>query len=316
MHRTNSWLTAILFLGCLVLGYLAIHQKSELRRGTLDRNAVEKAATEQIDYLQRQITALRAEQRIADGKIAQLSRGASAARSESDGGGGKVQTIHINSIIKEHPEYAALYAKQIRRDVLGRYGDSLSSLNLASEQLAKLKDLLVERQMSTLDAQSEATAAGFVFGSPGWLKAFNQASSEMQQDMEQKLTAILGNNPDGMLQQLEFRANFQDLIKQRYAVDFEDAGAALSADQSRGLAQALNDANYTGKDPSTIPPGYEEPDPATGLTPKDRKILDEAAAVLTPAQLQVLKSDRINDAKQQSILAQYVNGQQAYSIGP
>ncbi len=63
-----------------------------------------------------------------------------------------------------------------------------------------------------------------------------------------------------------------------------------------------------GKDTSTRPANYNDVDPSTGLTPHNSRILAEAAAVLSPAQIQVLKTDQIEGAQQAAVMRQYMAG--------
>jgi hypothetical protein len=315
MNRALSWLAAILFLGCLSLGYLAARQKTEITQAkaettqvNLHWDAAKKEEQKQILDLQQQLAAAKEAQILLQKQGGQQAQELSAsAQSKSDDAstdgstkaGGTI--IHISDILKDHPEYAALYAKQMRRNVDLKYGSSLNTLNLAPDQLSKLKDLLTERAMSNIDAQQLATAAGLERGSPDWQAAMKAAA----QDTEQQITAILGSNADATLTQLQVRTTIQNQVNTTYMADFTDAGMPLSPAQSSGLIQAMADANYAGKDLSTRPPGYNTPDPTTGLTPHDNRIINAAAQVLNPAQIQVLTTDQVEFHKIAAVMKQY-----------
>jgi hypothetical protein len=314
MNRAISWLATILFLGCLSLGYLAARQKIEITRVNLHWDAAKKDEQKEIADLQHRLAAAKAAQVLAEKQMqaalqAQAQAMAASAQSKSDDAsidgspkpGGTI--IHIGDILKDHPEYAALYAKQMRRSVDRRYGD-LSTLNLAPDQLSNLKDLLTQRAMSNIDAVQLATAAGLDRGSPDWQNAMNSAA----QDTEQQITAILGSNADATLAQLQARTAIQNQVNTTYAADFADAGVALSPEQASALIQAMADANYAGKDLSTRPAGYNTPDPTTGLTPHDNRIINSATQALNPAQIQVLTSDQVDFHKMAAIMKQYNSG--------
>jgi hypothetical protein len=128
------------------------------------------------------------------------------------------------------------------------------------------------------------------------------------QDTEQQITAILGSNADATLAQLQARTAIQNQVNTTYAADFADAGVALSPEQASALIQAMADANYAGKDLSTRPAGYNTPDPTTGLTPHDNRIINSAAQALNPAQIQVLTSDQVDFHKMAAIMKQYNSG--------
>ncbi|HTB80279.1 MAG TPA: hypothetical protein VK717_05275 [Opitutaceae bacterium] len=299
----------------MILGYFVAHQKTEITQAKADVTQVhlqwsvaEKDEQKRILELQHQLTAAREAEILAEKQIAQQkqdmaalapSKGEGANETGSANGGGTI--IHIGDILKDHPEYAALYAKQMRRNVDRMYGTGLDTLNLAPDQLSKLKDLLTERQMSNIDAQQLATAAGLERGSPAWQDAMKQAA----QDTEQQITTILGSNADATLTQLQARTGMQNQVNGSYASDFADAGVPLTPAQASGLVQAMADANYAGKDTSTRPAGYNTPDPTTGLTPHDNRIINSAALVLSPAQVQILKTDQIENRQIAAIMKQY-----------
>jgi hypothetical protein len=311
MNRAISWLAAIFFLGCLSLGYLAAWEKADITRFNLRWDAAKKDEQKQIIDLQRQLAAAKAAQVLAEKQMQAAQQAqvmAASAQSKSDDAsttdastktGGTI--IHISDILKDHPEYAALYAKQMRRNVDRMYGSSLSTLNLAPDQLSKLKDLLAERAMSNIDAEQLATASGLERGSPDWQDAMKAAG----QDTEQQITAMLGSNADATLMQLQARTAIQNQVNTSYAADFADAGAALSPEQASALIQAMADANYAGKDLSTRPAGYNTPDPTTGLSMHDDRIINAAAQALSPAQIQVLTSDQVDYHKMAAIMKQY-----------
>ncbi len=200
----------------------------------------------------------------------------------------------------------------MRRNVDRIYGSTLATLNLPPDQLSQLKNALAERQMSNVDAEAAAEAAGVERGSPEWQAAMKQAS----QEVEQQITAVLGANADNTLLQLQTRNAIQNSIDTNYGPDFADAGAALSPDQSHGLLQAMADANYSGKDMSTRPQKYNDVDPATGLSLHDNRIIDAAAQVLSPAQVQVLKTDQAETEKFSTIMKEYNPGNRQVMFVP
>jgi hypothetical protein len=311
MPRATSWLAAIFFVGCLVLGYLLHRQEALLAALAQQSDTAGKTAQQRISELEHRLTAAEAGQAAAKKSAAQAAANASAAGANGTSDSGPV-VIHIGDILRDHPEYAALYAKQLRRDINRMYGTSLDRLNLPPDQLAHLKDLLVERQMDSIDAQGAATAAGLKQGTPDFRAAMQQAT----QGVEQQLTAILGSNADSTLTQLQVQNTMQNQVMSGYAPDFADAGVPLNAEQAAGLTQAMADANYGGKDLSTRPANYNIPDPATGLSPHDDRIIAAASQVLTPEQVQVLKNDQIATEAQATALKAYNPGGRPVMLMP
>ena len=74
----------------------------------------------------------------------------------------------------------------------------------------------------------------------------------------------------------------------------------LTAAQSAGLAQLINPMNNRG-------PGMNQVDPSTGLTPGDDALFEQAAQVLSPAQVAILKADRADQNRMNSIMREYLN---------
>jgi|ERR1700722_17628851 len=305
MRRAIPWLAAIFFVGCLALGTFVRQQKTEIVLADIARKAAQNEAQARIADLESQVGALNAAKAQADKQIALLTQGASGPGNLQDDhpdGGAKI--VHISDIIKDHPEYAALYEKQMRRNVDRMYGNGLSTLNLTPDQLSQLKNLLTERQMGNIDAQQAAEASGLVQGSPAWQAAMTQAS----QDVEGQLAALLGSNADALLAQLRARMSIQNQVQNNYSPDFSDAGQPLTPEQASGLIQAMADANYSGKDTSTRPANYNVPDPTTGLSPHDDRIINSATSLLNPAQIQLLTTDQMENEQISSIMKQYSSG--------
>jgi hypothetical protein len=305
MRRAIPWLAAIFFVGCLALGTFVRQQKAEIARVEVARKAAENEARTRIADLQSQVGTLTAAKVQADKQIALLTQSGSAPdKPQGDRPDGGAKIVHISDIIKDHPEYAALYENQMRRNVDRMYGNGLNTLNLTPDQLSQLKNLLTERQMGAIDAQQAAEASGLVSGSPAWQAAMNQAS----QDMEGQIQALLGSNADALLEQLRARMSIQNQVQNNYSPDFADAGLPLTPDQAIGLIQAMADANYSGKDTSTRPPNYNVPDPTSWLTPHDDRIINSATQILSPAQIQLLTTDQMENQQISAIMKQYSSG--------
>jgi hypothetical protein len=305
MQRAIPWLAVILFVGCLSLATFGLREKAEIARTAVARKAAENEAQMRIADLQNQVDALKAAQVQGDKQVSQVTLGAPAAdKAPGEHADAGTRIVHISDIVKDHPEYAALYAKQIRLNIDRMYGNGLNSLNLTPDQLSQLKNLLVERQMGNTDAQQAAEAAGLVQGSPAWQAAMTQASQEVSGQIQ----ALLGANADATLAQLQARMNIQNQVQNNYVPDFSDAGQPLSPEQASGLIQAMADANYAGKDTSTRPANYNIADPTTGLSLHDDRIISGATQVLSPAQLQLLTTDQMENEQISAIMKQYSSG--------
>jgi hypothetical protein len=314
MKNILPWLTAFLFLGCLALGYLLVRERGVVTEVTVREATAGRQAGDRIAELQNQLAVTKAAAAAAGHPAVRTPPPAAdaAPRPPSPGSGGSPRVVHLSDIMKDHPEYAALYAKEVRRGIDHMYGDGLNTLGLAPAQLSQLKNLLAERQMNNVDAQGAAEAAGLERGSPAWQDAMKQAAQETEQQIE----AVVGPNANSTLQILQARASLQAQVETSYKSDFADAGVPLSPEQTNAVVQALSDANYTGRDLSTRPPGYNDPDPATGLTSHESRILDAVSRVLSPAQLQIARTDLVENRQSTTIMHEYTGSGGPVMIEP
>jgi hypothetical protein len=300
MQRLYPWLAAIFFLGCLVLGYEVLRERTVIDQSVIQRSTAERESNRRLAEVQHDLTASKAAQAQLVKEAAQAAQGP-AARGN---GGPNFPTIHISDIIKDHPEYAALFAKEMRRNVLRQYGDALNTAGLSPEQIAKMKNLLVERAMSAMDAQQAAEAAGLEQGTPAWRDAMRQASQAVEQD----IAATLGSDATAIMNRLQTSVGAHNGVQNGVAPDMVDAGVPLTPAQSDALAQAAMDASWTNpKDGSLHPPDYNTPDPITGRTPKEDRIANQVAQVLSPAQLQIFKQGQLEADQRAAIMKQYTS---------
>jgi hypothetical protein len=303
MQRLTSWLAAIFFLGCLILGTLVLRQRTQFMQFTVERGLAEKEEKRRLGELQHLLGVEKAAEAQAVRQAAQLAQtSAWAARVKAPP---QVTTIHLGDIIRDHPEFAALMAKETRRNVIRQYGDALNALGLPPDQAARLKELLVERSISASDAQQAAAAAGLEPGSP----EFQEATQQAMQGVQVEINTLLGSDAASIMARLQTSVGARNGVLSTYAPDLADAGMPLTPVQTDALAQAAMDASYTNpKDGSLHPPDYNTPDPTTGRTPKEDRVANQVAAVLTPAQLQVFKQTQQEADQRQIIMRQYTAG--------
>jgi hypothetical protein len=301
-ERLYPCLAAISFLGLLALGYLAFRQRAEIVHIDLDLGTADHASHQRIADLQQQLAAAKEAETQAEKAVAQAT--AASARPSAGNGDGNVRTIRLSEIAKDHPEYAALIARETRRNILREYGDALADLNLPPEQVAKMKDLLVERELSINDAQQAAEAAGLQRGTAAWRAAMQQVTDSVAQEM----TAVLGTDSRPIVDKLQNESGNLSQIQYTYAPDFADAGLPLNPDQSRALAEAMAAARNPGGATPAQMRSFNQADPDTGLSPYDNQLLSAAAQILSPAQLQVLKTEQLQNNQQSAIFRTYMTG--------
>jgi RNA polymerase sigma factor (sigma-70 family) len=216
-------------------------------------------------------------------------------------GASGMTVIHMKDLLRDHPEMAALQRKELRRSIIREYSSAIAALNLPPDQATQIKNLLIEKAMSSADAMEAATQAGLQPNSGETNRAISQATK----DLDQSINSLIGIEANEKLEGLKSTTFHSGNAIEPVALDMEDAGVALSADQSQALALYLHDLSDPTKNPDASTPGFKEADPSTWQSPLDQQFYAKAAAILTPNQLQILKSSWGEDNQRNSILNQY-----------
>jgi hypothetical protein len=214
-----------------------------------------------------------------------------------------VRVVNIKDVIRDHPEWVALERKEQRRNVVRQYGRAIAALSLSADQATQLKELLVEREVTSTDAQDAATQAGLRWDSEDAKKSVSEATK----DLNQAINSLIGSEANEKLEALKDTANYGSLNNMdNFALDMVDAGVAMSPDQSQALAQWLHDLPNPAKNPDASTPGYKDVDHTTWQSPLDQQFFAKAATMLTPTQLQVLMASCSEDNQRKAILNQYI----------
>jgi hypothetical protein len=192
--------------------------------------------------------------------------------------------------MRKDPAYAAIWRKQQLRSVQRQYGDALAALKLPPDQLAKLKDLLVARIDANLDASEAAQDEGLSGREVGL--AIRDSISAVNDEIK----GLIGDDAFSRLQTTPQTSMAKTMLENTVAVDLEGAGVPLTPDQLTSLAAIYN---QTMRRPGAgALPGWQSPDPQTGLAPADEALLNQAGQTLSPAQLPTLR-DYLLEVRQQ-----------------
>lgn len=191
----------------------------------------------------------------------------------------------------ENPAVQRVLATGMRGSLDQRYGTLFRQLKLSPAELEKLKDLLTERQMSSLDVMTAARTQGV---RPSEIPALME---KVQADMDQNIRQMLGDQRFERYQ--SFNQNFPsysalEQIERRLSY----TNAPLQPAQSDALLRVLIE---------TAPPGPAEGSPArnmlgvvqsfgaapmiAGISPIaiSSQTIERAAGILHPAQTEVLR---------------------------
>lgn len=175
------------------------------------------------------------------------------------GGRGPGQIAAIRELVNK-PEVQALMRVQQKAAIDSRYAALFHNLNLAPEQVEKLKDLLVERQTTLQDVMTAAREQGVNPRSDP--EGFRQLIANAQSDINNSIKSVVG---DSGLTQLQ---NYEQTLPQRSLVNdlqqrLSYTNTPLTPNQADQLVQILattspqraNAAGPTGDFPAPPPGG-------------------------------------------------------------
>ena len=299
MSRSIPWIL------CGLLGASAVALAVQLGRVDVEMARLRGLASrDAVELKQSQRHAVQLMARLDKTKsTASATTAAAADAKQSDKGDDKdngVTVIHMSDVVRDHPEMADLWNKQQRMNMLRQYGDAIAGMHLPPDEAEKLKSLLVERQNSMNDARDAAAKAGIKPGTPEMAQATSQAAAEVQQ----QITGLIGADGNAQLQ-AGVGANNNSYAITNYGYAMTDAGVPLSTDQSKTLAQLMYAANTAAQTAGASPGDARRPDPTTWLSPADQQFLSSAAAVVSPAQLEILRAQRADDNRRQAVMRPY-----------
>lgn len=135
---------------------------------------------------------------------------------------------NIRSLM-ESPEAAKLMASQQRGMLDTRYASLFKSLNLPPEQLAKMKDLLVEKQNAARDVMAVAREQGLDFRNNR--AEIQQLIKQSSDDVDASITALIGQDKFAQYQnfdQTQSQRAVVGQIEQRLSYTAEPMTAAQS----------------------------------------------------------------------------------------
>ncbi|HVW22824.1 MAG TPA: hypothetical protein VHC86_16540 [Opitutaceae bacterium] len=298
MRSLSSWIAALGLLGCLALALLLWRQQREFGRLRAGEAAASGAAARQVEELRKQIASDRA---IARARARPEGAGAPAPE-------GPRKTVHLADIVRDHPEMGPAFAHQLRQAITRQYGRALTDLGIPPDRLVQLEDLIGERLLGQIDLQMTARAEGISASGA----ALQDAARSLNQDVDRQIGALVGSDGTAFMDHLQSLSGGLNAVRVSYAPALEDAGVPLTPEQSRGLAEAVAAAQQEGRQ---RPAELSGADPSSELGPYDRAILERAAAVVSPAQLEAIRDGMIASAREGAIYRAYAKGKR-YEIQP
>jgi hypothetical protein len=265
-------LFAVGAIGGAVLAWLQHEELVRLRAQLGDPNEGPKLRShlteleQQKADLQRQVAAFAQLTRIAPRPAAAPAAKSKPADAAASGPARGTPTFHLDG-----PKLDAVIAY--------RYSALFSRLNLPPAQAAQLKQLLTERQQTTMDAVNAGTQQGLD------LPALRQAVAAAQADTDTQIGALLGAAAYAQYQQYTQTTAQRNTIAQ-FQSFLADTPVPVTADQASQLIQILAQTQLPDDGGNVARLVYGGMDFHSRISDQT---ISAAAAVLSPPQLLVLQ---------------------------
>ena len=281
----------------------ALYQANHARQAEASLAAAQHVSEDQVRTLQARLTT--AEKSLAAAQVARETKPAAttanpaAAEEPAQTKKRKAPPAVPFSERMKDPTYAAAARQQALRMIQQVHGDTLAASKLNSTDLARLKTLLVERELARQDSVDAARRAGLSQAE------VNQTVSRTSQLANEALVALIGESGHAQLQRDVMASGWRSFIETSISPELRSSGGAVSTEQATQLAVGFGeyfDATWRA-DPTTWRgiQSFWNPqwdlDPQTGLNRYARGLLEKYAPILTPAQLQTLRESFVEQTK-------------------
>jgi len=215
--------------------------------------------------------------------------------------------------LMQSPKAAPLIASQQRVMIENRYASLFKSLNLPPDQLAKFKDLLVEKQNSARDVLTVAREQGLDFRNSNDRSEIQQLIQQSQADVDTGITALIGADKFAQYQNYDQTAPQRAVVgqvEQRLSYTSEPLSAAQSDQLVALLAQNTPAANAgSGSRTFVFNIGGMGPMSVGGQNvPITNDVINAAQSFLTPNQVDALRQMQTEQADQQQLQKMLQNG--------
>jgi hypothetical protein len=184
----------------------------------------------------------------------------------------------------QSPEFQAAQRARSHAMLDSRYADLFRRLNLPPAQLEQLKSLLVDRDTIMTDVMAAATIAGINPRENG--AEMRELYRQTRQDIDAGIAELLGTDAFAQYQ------HYQQTLPQRTAINqleqrLSYTATPLTAAQSEQLVNLL--ARSARPEGNIVPPGRPGGLVAMGGVRMDEQVLSQAAAILSPQQLEAFR---------------------------
>ena len=219
-------------------------------------------------------------------------------RPERSSGGRGDMNARFEKLMAD-PEFAAAFNAQQRARLDGRYADLFAKLNLPPETLAKLQDLMTEKQNASRDVFSAARAEGLGRENQQELRELLQMT---QNEINREIESLIGESGVATMQEYERTTAQRNLVGQ-LETRLSYAATPLNSAQAEAMVNILSqpspsaDANQSRRSSGGSFGGDSRSVPITD------DIIARAQAVLSPDQLTALVALQVEQQAAQKVNA-------------
>ena len=214
----------------------------------------------------------------------------------------------------QSPKAAPLIAAQQRAMIESRYASLFKTLNLPPDQLAKFKDLLVDKQNAARDVMNVAREQGLDFRNSNDRSEIQQLIQQTQADVDTNIASLIGTDKLAQYQNYDQTAPQRAIasqVEQRMSYTSEPLTSAQSDQLVALLAQntPAPDSAGGGNRTFVFNVGGMGPMAVGGQgVPITNDVIDAAQSFLSPSQVDALRQMQTEQASQQQLQKMLMNG--------
>lgn len=195
-----------------------------------------------------------------------------------------------------NPEFAKAMSIQQRAALDARYADLFKQLKLSPAQLEKFKDLLLERQTARMDVMATAREQGL--DPRANREELKKMTDEAQAEVDAAIKTSLGESVYDQYKTYDSTQSQRALVSQVNSI-LGYSSTPLNETQSAFLISALSTGTTSTTDQGGGGPGGWGG--ATNRAVITDAVIEQAQAVLFPAQVEVLKQVQAEQQAQQKV---------------
>jgi RNA polymerase sigma factor (sigma-70 family) len=283
-------------VACLVSIGAAFYQADQARQTSAALATEQKTSGARIQFLQAKLAATETSAAIVKTTPAVAAAPAAAEeetqKKRKKSGVPPPPATPFTELMKD-PVYANAWRQLTLREIDHRYG-YFRGLNLDADRLARVRELLLNGTAAGRDANEAARQLGLT------VEEMRKAVAQANEPWFEQVKLLIGEEGLAQLKRTSNVAGVIPTIMMPYVFDLSAAGVPLVDTQFMDFGTAFSDflALDWPKGTGWSPQVFTEPknvDAQSGLNPHAQALLKRFASYLTPAQIEALKANFIEE---------------------